>query len=317
MTLRQQASRHLREFDSFVQLRRLQHEGFSNAYRRWCMWRRILELPPINTDPITASAAVEVHLVCCQKDYLCALWALKTFYATAGGSYPLVIHLNGTMSSLAMSRLRGHLPQARLLPQDGVEQQVNEWLTANRCPRLQAVRARNGFMLKLVDVNVLAEGRRLLLLDSDVLFFDHPGALVDAMRQRLDGILFQRDAGSTYNITSDTARDDLGILLQPSVNTGIMLFDKGAIDLARCEQLLGHPDVARQSGWIEQTLYALVASERNAVRYLPSSYLVSLEPRVQVGTLVARHYAGPSRPYLTEEGMPFALSRLQTGMTVA
>ena len=241
---------------------------------------------------------------------MCALWALKTFYVTAGISYPLVVHLNGKMTGRALSRLRRHLPNARILEQQDIDGTVSGWLVSNNCPRLQQVRSTNGFMLKLVDVKLLSEAPRVLLLDSDVLFFRRPDELLRAVHGAHDGMLFQRDAGSTYNLTLDEARTELGIELAPRVNTGIMLFATNAVDLRRCEALLEHPSVARQTGWIEQTLYALVASERDRVRYLPAEYLVSLEPEEHLASLVARHYAGPSRRYLTEEGLPFALQTL-------
>ena len=310
MTLRQRASRTLRAFDGFVAFRHLQHEGFGNAWRRWRLWIKVLDLPPVQTDDVSADASVEVHLVCCLKDYLCALWALKTFYFTAGVSYPLIVHLNGTMTTRALSRLRTHLPNARIVEQRAIEGIVTDWLVNNNCPRLQQVRSKNGFMLKLVDVNLLSEAPRLLVLDSDVLFFRRPDELLSAVKSAQDGMLFQRDAGSTYNLTLDEARTQLGINLAPRVNTGIMLFAKNAVDLCRCETLLEHPAVARQTGWIEQTLYALVASESDSVRYLSGDYLVSLEPKENLASLVARHYAGPSRRYLTENGLPFALQTL-------
>ena len=311
MTLRQQASRTLRAFDGFVAFRHLQHEGFGNAWRRWRLWTKVLDLPAVQTENVSAGAGVEVHLVCCLKDYLCALWALKTFYFAAGVSYPLVVHLNGTMTTRALSRLRTHLPNARILQQQDIEGTVTNWLVNHNCPRLQQVRSKNGFMLKLVDVNLLSEARRLLVLDSDVLFFRRPDELLSAVRGAPDGMLFQRDADSTYNLTLDEARTELGINLAPRVNTGIMLFTKSAVDLCRCEALLEHPAVARQTGWVEQTLYALVASAGDSVRYLSADYLVSLEPEESLASLVARHYAGPSRRYLTEEGLPFALQTLR------
>jgi hypothetical protein len=215
------------------------------------------------------------------------------------------------MSAIALSRLRRHLPDARLLLQRDIEKTVIDWLTVNRCPRLISTRSMNGFMLKLIDVNLLSHAKSVLLLDSDVLFFRRPQELLDATTDPVGGLLFQRDAGSTYNVTLDEARTELGIPLAPQINTGIALFDKTSIDLRRCEQLLDHPGVARQTGWIEQTLYALVASEQQQVRYLPSTYLVSLEREHNLSSLIARHYAGPSRRYLTEEGLPFALQALE------
>ena len=311
MGLRQRVSRQLRGFESFVNVRRLQHEGFGRAYRRWRLWSSVLDLPPVQTDAAAGDSPIEVHLVCCQKDYLCALWALKSFYFTAAVTYPLIVHLNGHMTALALTRLRKHLPNARLLQQEEADKTVIDWLEANHCPRLQKTRAKNGFMLKLIDVNLLSRDPNVLLLDSDVLFFRRPQELLDAVQAPLGGSLFQRDAGSTYNVTLDEARTELGISLAPAVNTGIVLFNTDSIDLRRCEELLGHPGVARQTGWIEQTLYALVASEQQHVRYLPSTYLVSLDAESDLSRLTARHYAGPSRRYLTEEGLPFAARKFR------
>ena len=45
---------------------------------------------------------------------------------------------------------------------------------------------------------------------------------------------------------------------------------------------------------------------RGRVEYLSPSYAISLERGLDYGALTARHYAGPSRPLLTEEGMPYA-----------
>lgn len=305
-------SRALRQFKWFVTLRRLQHEGFANAYHRRRLWKAVLQLPPVVTDPVS-DGAVEVHLVCCQSDYLCALWSLKTFYRASQATYPLVVHMNGRMSALARRRLRRHLPHAKLIGAAEADATVNEWLSSHGCPRLLEARSRNPFLVKLIDVHVLSNASSIVLLDSDILFFARPDELLAAVEDTVRAVdYFQRDAGTTYNVTIDEARNVLGIPLVPAVNTGIAVLDRATVDLVRCEQLMGHASVSRSTGWIEQTLYALVASEKRRVRHLSSSYLVSLEPRENLATLVARHYAGPSRRHLTDEGLPFVLNQLGT-----
>lgn len=309
--IRLSLSRALRRFRWFVTLRRLQHEGFANAYRRRRLWKAALRLPPVVTDPVLEDGAVEVHLVCCQSDYLCALWSLKTFYRTSRARFPLVVHMNGRMSALARRRLRRHLPHARLIGPAEADATVNGWLSSHGYRRLLEARSQNPFFVKLIDVHVLSRARRVMLLDSDVLFFARPEELL-AAAEAPTGVVdcFQRDAATTYNLQVDEAMRDLGIPLVPAINTGIAVLDRATVDLARCEQLMGHPAVARSTGWIEQTLYALVASEKRRVQHLPASYLVSLAPKEDLTTLVARHYAGPSRRHLTEEGLPFVLGQI-------
>ena len=72
--------------------------------------------------------------------------------------------------------------------------------------------------------------------------------------------------------------------------------------------------MARANGYIEQTLYALHASELASVAYLPDRYLIDTRAGLPFDDLTARHYAGHTRPLLTSEGMPEILrSGLLTG----
>jgi hypothetical protein len=298
--LREDLSRYLRKSSTWVALRQLQYEGMWRANRRWRLWSRILSTTPIITDPVGHGTPIEVHVLCYDRDYLCALWALKSFYHFARVTYPLVIHVQGEVPRRVTARLHRHFPAARVILQSEADGIMEPWLRTRGLVRVLAARQRIPFMLKLTDFPVLSESGHLLSLDSDVVFFRFPEELLAAAHSLSSVTLFQRDPVSTYNISEERALSDLGIQLAQKVNTGIMVSPRDSLNLFRCEQYLGHPDVARPSGWIEQTLHALSASEHGRVAYLPDSYLISLDADVNLESLVARHYAGPSRPLLTE-----------------
>lgn len=256
-----------------------------------------------------AGAPVEVHILCYERDYLCAIWALKSFYHFAQVDYPLTIHVQGVVAKRVLSRLRAHFPNARIIGQADADAVVEKWLADRGMVRLIEARRRSPFMLKLTDFSLFSEAVHLLTIDSDVVFFNRPSDLLVATEAPLPANLFQRDPVSTYNLSEERALEELGIRLAAQVNTGIMLFPCASIDLSRCEEYLAHPDIARPNGWIEQTLYALLASEQGRVSYLPDSYLISLEPRVPLDNLIARHYAGPTRSLFTYEGLPELIRR--------
>jgi hypothetical protein len=86
-----------------------------------------------------------------------------------------------------------------------------------------------------------------------------------------------------------------------------MVYARGLPDLEAFERYLTDPGVAVANGFIEQTLYAMHASAVGSVAYLPDSYALDLRAGLAYDSLVARHYAGPSRPLLTAEGMPWLL----------
>ena len=298
----------LRQWHWWRTVRRLQAEGTGRAFRRWRQWSQVLTTAPVHAGA-PGRAPVEVHLLCHRGDYLCAIWALKTLYRTSGVRWPAAIHIQGTCTAVMLRRFRQHVPGARLIPQDQADARVREVL-GDRYPRLVEARRQSPFMMKLIDPVLLAQTERIVILDSDVLFFREPRELCAHVDNApADTWLFQRDPASTYNLTEADAASAFGIRLPERVNSGIAVVPRSLVDLDLCERLLEHPDVRRPSGWIEQTLFALCAGARGRVEYLSPSYVISLEKGLDYDGFTARHYAGPSRPLLTEEGMPYASLR--------
>jgi hypothetical protein len=283
----------LRRRRAWVDLRRLQREGVLAAYRRWRLLSKILATAPFKTG---LSGDTELHLLCYRNDYLSAIWALKTFYRFAEVSIPLLIHVQGEPTRRMLRRLREHFPNARVIPQAEADAVVIPQLKELGFRRLLAARAANHYTLKLTDFVLLGEAPNLLTLDSDVLFFRRPREFLAPTEKHL----FQRDPESTYVI--ETAFD---IEMAPCINVGMMHFRRDGISLGRCDEYLAA--FPKLDGWLEQTLYALHASERKNFDYLPAEYLISLERGVDYSKLTARHYAGPSRALLYEEGIPYLL----------
>jgi hypothetical protein len=265
--------------------------------------RRILATAPVRTGA-AAGAPAEVHLLCHRHDHLLAVWALKTFYHFSGTALPLVIHLQGRVPRRVAERLRGHFPDARIIPQAQADARVGEAL--RRLPRLLAVRTANPVCMKVTDYIVLGGAPRVLAVDSDVLFLAPPAELLAAAEGV--GSLFQRDLATRYSVSPEEALAWYGVRPAPRVNTGLMAFTRDAADLARCERYLAHPGLLPLSGVLEQTLHALCATERGAVAHLPPTYQISLEPGGDYAPLVARHYAGPSRR-LIGDGMRWLEAR--------
>ncbi|HVB79347.1 MAG TPA: hypothetical protein VNE82_05270 [Candidatus Binataceae bacterium] len=294
----------LRRSSYYVTMRRIQREGPLVALRRRMLWARILDTAPVRMEPTSENAAAEVHLLCSRRDYLCAIWALKSFYCFSGVTCPLAIHLQGQSPERMVARMRQHFPDARIVLQAEADAFVEPELERAGFDRLLALRRKTPFMLKLTDFVLMCRAQRLLLLDSDVLFFAHARDLVERTRTAFPMALFQRDVANMYNISPARALERFGFHLAPCVNSGIALFARDAVNLARCEHYLSDYEVARPNTMVEQTLYALAFSEQSEIEYLPNSYLVSLQPCTDMRKLIARHYAGASRSLFTREGLP-------------
>lgn len=285
-------------------MRRIQREGPLTALRRRMLWARILDTAPMRMEPTDDNAVAEVHLLCSRRDYLCAIWALKSFYCLSGITCPLAIHVQGQSPDRMIARLRQHFPDARLVLQAEADAFVEPHLARAGLDRLLALRRKTPFMLKMTDFVLMCRAPRLLLLDSDVLFFARARDLIEHARSKSTAALFQRDVANMYNISPENAFERFGFHLAPCVNSGIALVSRAAVNLDRCEHYLSDDEVARPNTMVEQTLYALAFSERSEIEYLPDSYLVSLQPYKDMRSLIARHYAGASRSLFTSEGLP-------------
>ena len=255
----------LRRSPLWVDLRRWQRDGFLRTYRRWQTYSRIRKTPPVSSG--REPGDTELHLLCYRNDYLAALWTLKTFYHFAPASLPLVIHIQGKATSRMMARLKDHLPNARIIPQAEADSAVVPRLRQMGLTRLLQARDANHYTLKLTDFLLLGEAPTLLTLDSDILFFKEPRAFLAPSKQHM----FQRDPESTYVLDSTTAKSKFNIDLVPCLNVGMMHFRRDSISLERWNDYLSA--FQKLDGWLEQTLYALHASERGNAGYLPEGFL--------------------------------------------
>jgi hypothetical protein len=289
----------LRKWRFWLDLRRWQQDGALASHRRWKTYCEILSSPPVFTE--RSGSDRELHLLCYRNDYLGAIWTLKTFYHFAEVRIPLVIHIQGHATSLMTRRLKHHFPDARLIQQEEADAIVVPELTRRQLTRLLTARAANHYTLKLTDFVLLSKAQNILTLDSDILFFDRPREFLAPS----PGHLFQRDPESTYVLSPESVKASFNVELAPCINVGMMHFQPGNISLERCDQYLAA--FPKLDGWLEQTLYAIHASERGEVEYLPNRYLISLDRGIDHSCLIARHYAGPSRSLMHQEGIPFLL----------
>ena len=291
-------------FRHVLALKRARHEGFIRAATRHRLWSRILKSAPVHTESTNESTEIELHTLCYWRDYLCAMWALKSFYHFSRARYPLFIHIQGFTTPLMLRRLRKHFPDARIVTEAETDPLIERWLADRDLHQLLARRKQNPFILRLCDFFITCRSPYLMMFDSDILFFDRPAELL-APPQSHAAFVFMRDCSSGYTISPETAREIFGIDMAPLLNAGIAVIRRDAIDLRRCDELLATDAIGNgEPSYQDQTIYALIASEGRQLQYLPSTYLLSLEAGRSFDGITARHYAGDSRPLMTSEGMP-------------
>jgi hypothetical protein len=270
--------------------------GLPTAYYRDVVRPRILQTPP--TKGID-STPCEIHVLTCSTDWLNLIWALKSFYHFSKRRYGLCIHDDGTLKEEARFHFRRHFPESRLISRAEADAVVFPSLVAY--PLCAELRRRNTLCLKLFDFRHYLRSERMLLLDSDILFFSEPRELL--LRIEDPGYwknTVNEDLASAYTVDAETVKRTLGFDLQPRFNSGLGLIHNASLNLDWIERFMGLPGIVGHFWRIEQTLFALCSS-MYGVELLPEEYRVRV--RGHSAGLPCRHYIGQIRHLMYREGL--------------
>jgi hypothetical protein len=276
--------------------RRKYGHGLRVAYYRDVARPRILQTPPVEG---LGDGCCEIHVLTSKDDWLNLVWTLKSFYAASGRQYELCIHDDGSLDATARSELSKHFPDARIIGRETADREVLPTLA--NYPRCLAFRQTNHLSPKLFDFRHYSHCDRMLLLDSDVLFFENPTELL----RRIESPTYLRntvnaDIATGYTVDPVAASTRFGMDVPEGFNSGLGMIHRDSLQLEWIEEFLEYPGILGHFWRIEQTLFAL-CSARFGVELLPPEYRVSLARGTD--KCVAKHYVGPVRHLMYGEGI--------------
>lgn len=281
----------------YVYKRKFGH-GFKTAWLRDVFRKRILSSAPA-TYPEEAGS--EIHVLTCQYDWLNLIWTLKSLFTLTDCRFPLVIHEDGSLNDEQVGHLRRIFPQARIVRRPEADRSLSRVL--DDFPQTKKWRDWNPLALKVVDFAHYLSAPRLFLLDSDILFFSNPKALLDRHRDqnyKLNSL--NKDWRYGYSVQMDQKEvKELPFPFPELINSGLGLIHKGVVTLQKVEYYLGFENIFSHKHRTEQTLIALCCAEAG-FEFLPSEYDVTLEEKTPLASPV-RHYVGEVRHLMYREGM--------------
>lgn len=279
-----------------LKVRQKYEHGLTVAHYRDTVRPHILKTRPITN---TIDSICEIHVLTSAKDWLNLMWALKSFYWASNRSYALCIHDDGTLTPDHRNRFQQHFPKARVIDRKVADNYVLASLA--RYPKCLEFRKTNHLAPKVFDFAFYLNSDRMLLLDSDILFFKSPTDLLDRIENpdyRLNTV--NGDTASAFTVAPNIVREKCGFDMVERFNSGLGLIHKASMNLDWIEEFLTLPDIIGHFWRIEQTLYALFSSKFGA-ELLPSTYDVHLGSGIDGAP--SRHYVGTIRHLMYGEGM--------------
>lgn len=248
-----------------------------------------------------ASDNAPIHLLTGKNDWLLACWMLASWMHFTKTVWPVVIHDDGTLPDEARGTLAKLFPKISFIGRSEADAKMTAQLAA--FPHCRKYRETHPLALKIFDMPHFCRAERLLVFDSDVLFFREPEAVLKWSKNGEDECWFNQDVAESSPVSEREALDILNVKLWPRVNSGLCLISKRAIDLNLCERAFAKTSILRGHIWrVEQTLFALCASHHERGGLLPAQYEVSLGRRAAPDA-IARHYVGAVRDRFYGEGL--------------
>jgi hypothetical protein len=277
-------------------VRRLKFRVQNNSplvwHKKWFLLPRILNAPP---QPIPESADLEIHALVGAKDFVALLWALRSFYYYSGPIASATVHDDGTLTATQCETLAYLFPGVRVIPKSQSDQEIDSFLAP--FPNCQRLRKRDLYTIKVFDFPYYARAKRIILLDSDVLFFRRPSDLIMPCQE----CLFNADVWTCYIYSTAELRDRFGLDVPERINIGLGAMDKECFRFDAFEGILADHKFRTQTFIIDQTLIAIMASQRG-VRLLGPEYRMSLSSGLE--NVTSKHYTRVVRHLFYLEGLP-------------
>jgi hypothetical protein len=285
----------------------LKKHGPRLLWLRFVRRKAILQTSPL---PCPDSASLEVHTQVCARDWLNALWTLKSFGFAARQPFRLLVLCDRTVPPEAFECFSTHFPGSRVIACDRPSTETREAFT-DRFPDLFALRDDGRFFTlpKVMDSYAHRRGEMILTIDPDVLFFAEPIEMLadlDPARDYFACLNEPRrtsDAKGTFAIDAASLRAQFGIELPVRFNCGLGSMNYARMDWGFIQRVLvAVPPDPERAFMLDQTIIALASLTKGWKALPPERY--AIEPVESLNGVVARHYYSKTRDLLYLEGIP-------------
>ena len=121
--------------------------------------------------------------------------SLKSFLHHSGLCPKIVIHSDGTIDERSAGILKSKFSGLEVIPRKTADDYIyNMPDLSEKAKNLR--RTKNNLLLKLIDIPLLAKGKKIMIIGDDVLFYSKPQEIVDFVEDKLPyGVLVSENHG--------------------------------------------------------------------------------------------------------------------------
>ena len=263
---------------------------------------------------------VEMHTLCGHEFVTMGIWSLLSILRFAEGKVALVLHSDGTITDADVDRFRHFFPNIRIVFPEESLAWAEDRLAGGGFELLHHFHAHNSFGPKLLRPHMSEGARTVIMMDTDILFFQRPSEILD--RALMDGAPatvtgFEDGADWLSTLTSPgDIEAACGRRIDPRFNAGMVVLSRFDDDdyhfLER--NLRSFKPEWREHYFAEQISLALVAERRGWDKLPKDRYRIGPGDPTTIGPeCVAIHYPSNKyiRPRFFTEGLPHLIRGIE------
>lgn len=248
-------------------IKRLLQEGYGPSYW-WPYFKNrffgdILasRVPPVSCKPRSDFA---VHILSQKHALWMLIWVIKSFLYYSKLCPQIIIHDEGSFDAKTVKLLESKFSNLKIVTRQEADRKI-----MSRTDLTDAFKkyrnAGNNILLKLTDIILLSEAKKIMVLDNDILFLGTPTEIIDFVEGRslYDALITE---GSRMNIgIKDDYAAKYKIYEQKAdfVNTGIVLFNKEVFSVKKLFEYFDNTLLDPHDYFIEAAGYSCLLAQCN------------------------------------------------------
>lgn len=279
--------------------------------------RRVVDLlhSILASDPISCEVQngcnFEIHVVTSHDHIFYCLWAIKSFVWTSHLTPSIFIHDDGSLSRTDVKILREHLVGVKVISVQEADSKVRGKLEQYPMSRRFC---RDSFLAKKIfNVYFFAISEKILIIDSDVLFFSFPRAICSWASSREKIIRYDYDPFDFRGRDKELKIENgLGINYVRYYNSGLQCLYKKVFDLQLIEKFLDFCYRERIIEYVTEQRCMSILVSRHKHRPLSRHYFFQNKRNIFytnrglksfASDFVAKHYSRYARTLFASEGI--------------
>lgn len=207
----------------------------------------------------------EIHLLICHEDIGMLIYCLKSFLYFSEKAYHVVLHDDGSLTKKDIKRLKRHFVNIRILKKKQADklvydkikeyEAIKKYRYSYMCKNWVYRTNFNPYVLsiKLLDFNLLSNAKKILVLDTDILFFKKPIEILEWINDDKENRILSSVEQSPRNI----------------FNSGILCINKDIFNLDHIEEWIKNNGIYDLT---EQHVYESLMKKSGNYSELPTTY---------------------------------------------